>query len=273
MLQPNYRYAYREYFDDYTHVAVYSHISLADFLVANGWEVIEVQPRFLPLTVKSRLPVSQLADPPLSRVAVQADGQADAAPRAPEPAMSVEHEDRRARARSARRLCGHRRLSLFALVATLCEFGGSLGDGYRAIRFPGELDYGEGIVWEQMRLMVAGRGYGAIDGFRRSCSIIRRSITWSPRRCRGADRARPTGRRPVGVVRIDVADRPVRWSDRGDGGARRRLAPDRARCAGWSRGWRFSASRRSLIWAPLMRVDMLSIALSLRRAAGGDGGA
>lgn len=36
ILQPNYRYAYREYFDDYTHVAIYSHVSLADFLTANG---------------------------------------------------------------------------------------------------------------------------------------------------------------------------------------------------------------------------------------------
>jgi SAM-dependent methyltransferase len=60
LLQPNYRYAAREYFDDYTHVAVYSHISLADFLAANGYEVLEVRPRFLPLTVKSRLPVSPL---------------------------------------------------------------------------------------------------------------------------------------------------------------------------------------------------------------------
>ena len=58
ILQPNYRYAYREYFDDYTHVAVYSHVSLGDFLRAHGWEVIDVRPRFLPLTVKSRLPVS-----------------------------------------------------------------------------------------------------------------------------------------------------------------------------------------------------------------------
>jgi hypothetical protein len=57
ILQPNYRYAFREYFDDYTHVAVYSHISLADLLTAHGWDVIEVRPRFLPLTVKSRLPV------------------------------------------------------------------------------------------------------------------------------------------------------------------------------------------------------------------------
>jgi SAM-dependent methyltransferase len=57
ILQPNWRYAFREYFDDYTHISVWSHVSLADFLAANGWEVIEVRPRFLPLTVKSRLPV------------------------------------------------------------------------------------------------------------------------------------------------------------------------------------------------------------------------
>lgn len=57
ILQPNFRYAYKEYFDDYTHVQVYSHVSLADFLVAHGYEVIDVRPRFLPLTVKSRLPV------------------------------------------------------------------------------------------------------------------------------------------------------------------------------------------------------------------------
>ena len=60
ILQPNYRYAFREYFDDYTHVAVYSHVSLADLLAANGYEVFDVRPRFLPLTVKSRLPVSPL---------------------------------------------------------------------------------------------------------------------------------------------------------------------------------------------------------------------
>jgi SAM-dependent methyltransferase len=56
-LQPNYRYAANEYWDDYTHVTAWSHISLADFLEAQGYEVVEVRPRFLPLTVKSRLPV------------------------------------------------------------------------------------------------------------------------------------------------------------------------------------------------------------------------
>lgn len=60
ILQPNYYYSYREYFDDYTHRSVYSHISICDFLEANGYHVIECHPRFLPLTVKSRLPVSPL---------------------------------------------------------------------------------------------------------------------------------------------------------------------------------------------------------------------
>ena len=57
ILQPNYRFAYREYFDDYTHVAVYSDRSLVDFLAAHGFQVLECQPRFLPLTIKSRFPV------------------------------------------------------------------------------------------------------------------------------------------------------------------------------------------------------------------------
>ncbi len=58
IMQPNYRYAYREYFDDYTHVTAYSHVSLADFLTAHGYRVLNVVPRFMPLTVKSRMPVS-----------------------------------------------------------------------------------------------------------------------------------------------------------------------------------------------------------------------
>ena len=60
ILQPNYHFAYREYFDDYTHVSVYSHISLADFLRAHDYDVSDVQPRFLPLTIKSRFPVDPL---------------------------------------------------------------------------------------------------------------------------------------------------------------------------------------------------------------------
>lgn len=57
ILQPNWKYAFREYFDDFTHTSVWSDVSLGDFLRANDWEVIEVLPRFLPLSLKSRFPV------------------------------------------------------------------------------------------------------------------------------------------------------------------------------------------------------------------------
>lgn len=57
LLQPNYRYAYKEYFDDYTHVSVFSDRSLCDFLAAHGFRVIDARPGFLPLTIKSRFPV------------------------------------------------------------------------------------------------------------------------------------------------------------------------------------------------------------------------
>jgi SAM-dependent methyltransferase len=58
IVQPNYRYAYREYFDDFDHRSVYSHISLSDFLAANGYDVFLVEPRFMPLSVKGGLPAS-----------------------------------------------------------------------------------------------------------------------------------------------------------------------------------------------------------------------
>jgi hypothetical protein len=58
ILQPNYFYAYREYFDDFTHRTVYTHRSICDFLNANGYQILKCEPRFLPLTIKSRLPVS-----------------------------------------------------------------------------------------------------------------------------------------------------------------------------------------------------------------------
>jgi len=58
IVQPNFRFAYREYFDDYTHRSIYSDRSLADLLTANGFRVVDCRPKFLPLTVTSGLPVS-----------------------------------------------------------------------------------------------------------------------------------------------------------------------------------------------------------------------
>jgi SAM-dependent methyltransferase len=58
ILQPNYRFAYRDYFDDFSHVTIYSDRSLSDFMSTNGFKIIDCRPRFLPLTVKSTFPVS-----------------------------------------------------------------------------------------------------------------------------------------------------------------------------------------------------------------------
>jgi len=58
ILQPNYRYCASEYFDDYTHISIFSHISIADFLKVNGYEIFDLRPRFMPLSVaNTRMPV------------------------------------------------------------------------------------------------------------------------------------------------------------------------------------------------------------------------
>jgi SAM-dependent methyltransferase len=56
IIQPNFRYCYKTYFDDYTHVAVFTHVSLADLLRANGFRIDRVSARYLPFSVKSRGP-------------------------------------------------------------------------------------------------------------------------------------------------------------------------------------------------------------------------
>ena len=56
LLQPNFRYAYPVYFDDYTHIQIFTHVGLADLLSAHGFTVEAVEPRFVPFSFKSRLP-------------------------------------------------------------------------------------------------------------------------------------------------------------------------------------------------------------------------
>jgi hypothetical protein len=57
IVQPNFKYCAREYFDDYTHVTIYTAQSLCDLLSANGFRIARCVPRFMPLTLKGRLPV------------------------------------------------------------------------------------------------------------------------------------------------------------------------------------------------------------------------
>lgn len=58
LVQPNFRLCFKRYFDDYTHVAIWTDTGLAAFLESLGWSIKKVQGNFLPLTVKSRFPVS-----------------------------------------------------------------------------------------------------------------------------------------------------------------------------------------------------------------------
>jgi SAM-dependent methyltransferase len=60
IVQPNFRFAYREYFDDYTHRTVYTDRSLCDFLEVHQFSVESCTPRFLPLTIRSAFPVHPL---------------------------------------------------------------------------------------------------------------------------------------------------------------------------------------------------------------------
>ena len=60
IVQPNFKYCFREYFDDYTHIAIYTAQGLSDLLAANGFRIVRCVPRFLPLTLKSRIPVHPL---------------------------------------------------------------------------------------------------------------------------------------------------------------------------------------------------------------------
>jgi ubiquinone/menaquinone biosynthesis C-methylase UbiE len=58
LMQPNFRYAFKEYFDDYTHKKIFTHISLTDYFEANSYKSISVIPKFLPFSLKSKLPKS-----------------------------------------------------------------------------------------------------------------------------------------------------------------------------------------------------------------------
>jgi SAM-dependent methyltransferase len=59
VVQPNFRLEPRRYFDDYTHRTAYTDNGFRDFLLASGWKILHSEPRFLPFSMKSRLPTSE----------------------------------------------------------------------------------------------------------------------------------------------------------------------------------------------------------------------
>lgn len=149
-----------------------------------------------------------------------------------------------------------------ALITTLSDFGRLLADGYAAVRFRWELDYGEGIVWEQMRLMVAGRAYGSIDGLPAIVfhyPPVYHMLTAALSAATGID-ALAVGRSvSIGstvlaglfaglIARKAVRDAVPAWT---------------ALMCGAVAGLTFFCFSPIAFWAPLMRVDMLSLALTL----------
>ena len=56
VLQPNIRFAYREYWDYFDHHVALSDRSLSEAVEMSGFRVTDLRPRFLPYTTKSKLP-------------------------------------------------------------------------------------------------------------------------------------------------------------------------------------------------------------------------
>ncbi len=54
LMQPNYHYSYKNYFDDATHKKVFSDTSLEAFLVSHNFEIVKKYKKFLPFSLKSR---------------------------------------------------------------------------------------------------------------------------------------------------------------------------------------------------------------------------
>lgn len=59
IMGPNFKYAYRSYFDFADHTVILSELGLAEHLYGAGFEVQEIHPRFLPLSFRGGLPVSR----------------------------------------------------------------------------------------------------------------------------------------------------------------------------------------------------------------------
>ncbi|MFZ5623657.1 MAG: hypothetical protein ACOY71_04395, partial [Gemmatimonadota bacterium] len=67
LMQPNFKYCSTTYFDDYTHVQIFTDASLLDFLEAYGFKVVANYPRFMPVNMKSTLRLNLPALPLIVR--------------------------------------------------------------------------------------------------------------------------------------------------------------------------------------------------------------
>jgi SAM-dependent methyltransferase len=54
VMQPNFRYAYRHYFDDYTHRSIFTEVSLSNLMRSHGFCIEKLCPRFMPYSMRDR---------------------------------------------------------------------------------------------------------------------------------------------------------------------------------------------------------------------------
>lgn len=59
VMGPNFKYAFREYFDFADHTVCLSELGVAEHLVGAGFNVSKIYPRFLPLSFRGGLPVNK----------------------------------------------------------------------------------------------------------------------------------------------------------------------------------------------------------------------
>jgi SAM-dependent methyltransferase len=60
IIQPNFRYAYKVYFDDYTHKQIFTANGLSEFLASHGFLVRVRKDRFLPFSMRAGIPKCKL---------------------------------------------------------------------------------------------------------------------------------------------------------------------------------------------------------------------
>lgn len=59
LILPNFRYCYKVFYDDYTHITPLTHTGIRDLLIGKNFEIVNIKPKFLPFSLKSGFPVSK----------------------------------------------------------------------------------------------------------------------------------------------------------------------------------------------------------------------
>lgn len=54
-IQPNFKFCYKGYFDDYTHLQIFTHRSMSELIETYGFNISIIKPKFLPMSMKTTL--------------------------------------------------------------------------------------------------------------------------------------------------------------------------------------------------------------------------